>query len=123
MDISAKVRYLRISPRKAGLVADLIRGMDVSNAQKHLKFSTKRAAFAICKLLNSAVANAKNNFSKEGQLLYIKKVLVDRGPAYKRFKPTGRGFVSPIKRKTSHITIVLDERIKEKVEAGPVKKN
>lgn len=110
MEISAKVRYLIISPRKAGQVANLIRGMDVESAKGQLKFSTKRAASVIYKLLNSAAANAKNNFSKQESLLYIKKILVDRGPTYKRFRPTGRGFVSPRNKKTSHITIVLDEK-------------
>lgn len=110
MEISAKIRYLRISSRKAGLVADLIKGMNVDKARNHLKFSAKRASLAIGKLLNSAAANAKHNFSKDESMLYVKRVLVDKGPVYKRFRPTGRGFVSPLKRPTSHITIVLDEK-------------
>ena len=112
MDISAKLRYLRIAPRKARLVADAIRGMDVEQAQEHLQFIRKRAGEPILKLLNSAAANAKQNFSKMSGL-YIKKIFVDQGPVYKRFHPQAHGVAALIKKKTSHITIILDERIKK----------
>lgn len=109
MDIVAKLRYLRMSPRKARLIADVVRGSKVEVAQTQLRFSDKRVAAPILKLLNSAVANAKHSFSKtEG--LYIKKIVVDQGPTYKRFRPRARGMASPIAKKTSHVTIVLDER-------------
>ena len=91
------------------LVADLVRGSGTDRAMRTLKFSDKKAAEHILKLLNSAIANAKNNFSKTDGL-YIKKIFVDQGPTYKRFRPRAKGMVSPINKKTSHITIILDEK-------------
>jgi len=113
MEIVAKLNRFRISPRKARLVADLVRGMEVEQAKTHLGFSSKRASEPILKLLNSAIANAKNNFSKTEEKFYIKKIFVNQGQTYKRFRPRARGMVSPINKKTSHITIVLDERASE----------
>ncbi len=111
MDINAKLRYLRVSPRKARLVADVVRGMDIEGARTQLLFSKKGVSAPILKLLNSAISNAKNNFSKtEG--LYIKKIVVDQGPVYKRFRAQPKGVAAPINKRTSHITIVLDEREK-----------
>jgi len=118
----AKLRYLRMSPRKVRLVSDLVRGMDVEHAKRQLQFSPRRAAPAVHKLLNTAIANAKHNFSKSEESLYIKKIVVDQGPTYKRFRPTGRGFVSPLKKRTSHVTIILDERVEEKTVEKPKKK-
>ena len=109
MEISATLKYLRMSPRKIRLVVDLVRGMEVERAKLHLQFSDKGGASPVLKLLNSAVANASNNFKKtEG--LYIKKIFVDQGPTYKRFRPRARGMVSPINKKTSHVTVILDEK-------------
>lgn len=118
MEISAKLRYLRMSPRKARLVVDLVRGMDVSRARVQLTFLEKRASHNVLKLLNSAISNAKNDFSKEEDSLYIKKIFVDQGPTYKRFRPSAKGIASPIKKKTSHITIVLDEKSPSAPTAG-----
>jgi len=113
MDITAKLHYLRMSPRKVRLVADVVRGRAVESALAQLRFFDKRAADPILKLLKSALANAKNNFSKtEG--LYIKTIVVDQGPTYERFRPRARGTAGPIHKKTSHVTIILDERAKEK---------
>jgi large subunit ribosomal protein L22 len=109
MEINAKLKYLRVSPRKARLIASVVRGMDVEGARAQLLFSKKGVAAPILKLLNSAASNAKNNFSKtEG--LYVKKIVVDQGPVYKRFRPRAKGVAGPINKRTSHITIVLDER-------------
>lgn len=109
MEISAKLRYLRMSPRKVRLVADLIRGIDINGAKYRLQFSDKKASGHVLKLLDSAIANAKSNFSKtEG--LYVKKIFVDQGPTHKRFRPVARGMAHRINKKTSHITIVLDEK-------------
>jgi len=110
MEVIAKLNRFRISPRKARLVADLVRGMDVEQARVQLGFFNKRASGPILKLLNSAVSNAKNNFSKTGEKLYIKKIFVDQGPTYKRYRPRARGMVSPINKRTSHITIIVDEK-------------
>lgn len=115
MDITAKLNYLRMSPRKARLVADSLRWLDVSEARTQLKFSNKMASEPIAKLLDSAIANAKNNFSKEEDRLYIKKIFVDKGPTYKRYRPRARGMTAPINKRTSHITVVLDERKKEEM--------
>lgn len=111
MEVVAKLKYLRMSPRKVRLVVDLIRGMEVKRAKSYLQFSTKRAGAQVLKLLNSAVANAANNFKKEKEGLYIKKIFVDQGPTYKRYRPRARGMTSPINKRTSHITIVLDEKV------------
>jgi large subunit ribosomal protein L22 len=108
MEINAKLRYLRMSPRKIRLVADLVRGLSTDNAKRALKFSDKKASGHILTLLNSAVANAGNNFQKK-EGLYIKKIFVDQGPTYKRIRPVARGMSHPINKRTSHITIVLSE--------------
>lgn len=107
--MTAKLRYLRIAPRKVRLVADLIRGKSVEEAQTILNFTVKRAAQPLLKLLKSAIANAKNNFQLEEANLYISKILVDEGPKYKRWMPRARGRASLIQKKTSHITLILDE--------------
>lgn len=109
MQVTAKLNYLRIAPRKTRLVADLIRRKKVEQAQTFLKFTTKRAAEPILKLLKSAVANAKNNFQLEEQNLYISKIMVDEGPKLKRWLPRARGRADEILKRVSHITIVLDE--------------
>ncbi len=109
MDITAKLRHLRISPRKARLVADVVRGMDAERARAQLQFSDKRVSGPILKLLNSAIANGKSNFSKTGGL-YIREIFVDQGPTYKRFRAAAKGRSLPINKKTSHITIILDEK-------------
>lgn len=111
MEITAKLRYLRMSPRKTRLVADLVRNKDADQAASILQFANKRSSEPILKLLNSALANAKNNFSKTDGL-YIKRIFVDQGPTYKRSRPRARGMASPINKRTSHITLVLDERSK-----------
>lgn len=110
MEITARTRYLRISPRKVRLIVDVVRGKGIDEARSFLAFASKRAAHPILKLLNSAAANAKHNFSKESGL-YIKKIFVDQGPTYKRIRPVARGTAHPIKKKTSHVTIILDERV------------
>ncbi|PJA84728.1 MAG: 50S ribosomal protein L22, partial [Candidatus Nealsonbacteria bacterium CG_4_9_14_3_um_filter_37_13] len=84
MSVTAKLRYLRIAPRKVRLVADLIREKSVEEAQTILSFTTKKAAKVLLKLLKQAIANAKTNFQLEEKNLYISKILVDEGPKYKR---------------------------------------
>lgn len=112
---SAKLRYLRIAPRKVRLVADLIRGEKVEEAQTILNFTQKRAALPILKLLNQALANAKNrNLKLDKKNIYVSKIFVDGGPSYKRTFPRARGKADIILKRTSHITIVLEE-IEKKV--------
>ncbi len=111
--IKAKLRHLRMSPRKVRLVADAIRGLDVESAQNQLEFMNKRAARPMLKLLKSAVANAEHNSAAAGlkrDNLYISELRVDEGPTLKRWMPRAMGRATPINKRTSHITIVLDEK-------------
>jgi len=105
MKSTATLRYLRMAPRKVRLVADLVRGKKVEEAQTMLRFVPKRAAEPILKILHSAVASSESEESN----LYIAKVTVDEGPKLKRYRARARGAAYPIQKKTSHVTIVLDE--------------
>ena len=110
MGIQAKLRYLHIAPRKVRLIADLIRGKGVERAQIILNFADKRASAPMLKLLNSATANAKNNFQIENIAnLYISKILVNEGPKPKRWLPASRGRANEIRKRTSHIILELSE--------------
>jgi large subunit ribosomal protein L22 len=110
VEVKAHLNYLRIAPRKVRLVVDLIRGKSVQEARNILNFTVKRAALPIRKLLDSAVANAKNNFNLDEKKLYIKKIFVNEGPKLKRYRPASRGRAVEVQKKTSHITIILDEK-------------
>ncbi len=114
-EVKAKLKNLRIAPRKTRLVADLIRGLPVNEAEAQLLMSPKRAAQALLKLLRSAIFNAKNNHKLDEQKLFIKEIRVDEGPRLKRWMPRARGSVSLIQKKSSHVTLVLglNEKIKE----------
>lgn len=109
MEVKAKLNNLRISPRKVGLVAGLIRRMKADKAEKTLVFVYKRSAEPVLKLLKSAVANAKNNFNLKEENLYIKEIKVDEGRTLKRFMPRARGRASRINKRTSNITLILSE--------------
>ncbi|MBZ9572038.1 50S ribosomal protein L22 [Patescibacteria group bacterium] len=122
MPVTVKLRYLRIAPRKVRLVADLIRKKKVEEAQTVLNFVTKKAALPLLKLLKSAIANAKNNFGLEGTNLYISKITVDEGSKLKRWRSRARGRASEIQKKTSHVTIVLEEIEKKPKEVKKLKK-
>lgn len=123
MQVTAKLNYLRIAPRKVRLIADMIRKKKVDDAQTILSFAIKRGAQPILKVLNSAIANAKNNFQLDENNLYISKITVDEGPKLKRWRARARGRAMEIQKKTSHITLVLDEIIKKpKKEVKKVKK-
>jgi len=115
-----------MSPRKVRVVADTVRNKKVSNARVSLKFLPKKAAGPVGKLLASAVANAKHNFNLSDEDLYIKEIKVDQGPVLKRWMPRAFGRASAIRKRTSHVTIILDEApkipLKEKKEKEPVKK-
>ena len=108
MPVTAKLHYLRIAPRKVRLVADLIRGKSTRDAQTILNFTTKKAARSLLKLLNSAIANAKNNLKLEEVNLFISKIEVNEGPKLKRSRPRARGQAYAIQKKTSHINLVLE---------------
>lgn len=110
MEVSAKLRYVRVGAMKARLVADLVRGKDVNTAIKNLTFMKKKSALLIKKLLESAIANADQGGVIDVDNLYIKKLTVDQGPAIKRFMPRARGRAFKISKKQSHISVILDER-------------
>lgn len=118
MPITAKLRYLRIAPRKVRLVADIIRGKSVEESQAILSFVTKKAALPLLKLLNSAVASARNNYQLDSADLLISKITVDEGPKYKRWQPRARGQAYEIQKKTSHIILVLEEIREKSKKAG-----
>jgi len=107
---TAKLRHLRIAPRKVRLVADLIRMMNVKEALAILHVTPKKAAKPVYKLLASAVANAKNNQDMDENKLYISKITVDEGPKMKRFRPRAMGRAYQILKRTSHINIELKEK-------------
>ena len=107
--IRAKLSNLRIAPRKLRLIVDLIRGKSAMEAERILNFAVKRGVKDILKLLKSAVSSARHDFQIEESNLYITKVTVDAGPKLKRWMPRARGSASEIQKKTSHITIILDE--------------
>ena len=114
MKISAKLDNLRKSPRKVRLVASLIKGLDVQKAEQQLKFLVKGSAPHFEKILKSAVANAENNSGLDRDNLYIKDVIVDEGKKLKRWLPRAHGRASLLLKRTSHIEIVLEERVKGK---------
>ena len=109
MESRAVARYIRISPRKVRLIMDEIRGRRIEEALNQLSFAPKRAAFILKKLINSAVANAEQNFEMDVDKLYIKRIFADEGPTLKRFRPRAMGRAARIRKRTSHLTVVLDE--------------
>ncbi|MBI4390218.1 MAG: 50S ribosomal protein L22 [Nitrospinae bacterium] len=111
MSVRAILRHTRTTPRKARLVADLIRGKNVNEAMNILGFARKRVARAFQKLLKSAIANAEENHKvADVDDLIVKSVRVDKGVVWKRSLPRARGMATPILKRTSHIMIVLDEK-------------
>ncbi len=111
MEFKSIGRFLRMSPRKVRLVADKIRGRQINEASAILDYSPKRAAGAVKKVLRSAVANAENNFKIEDiDRLFVKTVFVDQGPTLKRMRPMSMGRSGRIRKRTSHLTIVLEEK-------------
>ena len=119
MAYQASHRFARISPRKARLVMDLVRGRDVDDAIAMLKFSKQRVSGMIEKVIRSAVANANEQEAAPiRQTLYVAKAWVDPGPVIKRFQPKDRGKAYPINKRTSHLVVTIDER--EEGEKAPV---
>ena len=109
MAFKATHRFARIAPRKARLILDLIRGRDVEDALALLKFSKKRAAVLVDKVVRSAVANAGEQEADTGAL-FVKEAWADPGPTMKRFQPKDRGKAYNIMKRTSHLVITLEER-------------
>jgi len=111
METKAKAKFIKISPKKVRLVADLIRGLDVEKANVQLQFTKKAACLPLAKLLKSAISNAEENFKLKKTNLFIKEIRVDEGPTMHRWMPKAMGRATPIRKKSSHIILVLDERI------------
>lgn len=115
MEAKAIARHVRMSPRKVRLVVDQIRGLPVNEAYALLRFSRKRAAEPVNKTLRSAVANAQYKSDAEGGMvdaddLYIREAFVDEGPTLKRWRARAMGRASPINKRTSHITLVVESK-------------
>ena len=109
-DAKATLKYARISSRKVKIVADLIRGKDVDEALAIVKFTPKASSEIIEKLLKSAIANAENNHEMKHEKLYVAEIYANQGPTLKRIRPAAKGSAVRIRKRTSHITIVLKER-------------
>ena len=109
MEVRAVTRYVRISPRKARLVTELIKGKPVEEALTILRFVPKKAARLVDKTLRSALANAEQNPNIDVDTLYIKRIFVDGGPTMKRWRARAMGRATKIIKRTSHITVILDE--------------
>ena len=128
MDVHAFLRSLRMSPRKVRLVIDAVRGKSVKDADIRLSLMKKEAALPVLKLLRSAVANAEHNFKLAPESLYIKTITADGGPTLKRSRARAFGRAAPIRKRTTHISIVVADRAEavevkvEKVKTPAVKK-
>ena len=109
MEAKAYLRNCRIAPRKVQIVLDLIRGKDLKQAQAILKYTSKAACEPVLKLVNSAAANAENNFNMDKDSLYVAECFACQGPTLKRIRPRAQGRAFRINKKTSHITLVLKE--------------
>ena len=111
MEAKAYLKYARISPRKVKIVLDLIRGKDAAVAMGILKNTPKAASEYLIKLLNSAIANAEHNFDMDVSKLYVSECFVCPGPTLKRIMPRAQGRADRILKRTSHVTMVLKERV------------
>jgi large subunit ribosomal protein L22 len=110
VEAKAIARTVRIAPRKVRLVIDLVRGKNVAEAAAILRLTPKASSVVVEKVLKSAAANAVNNYNMNQSLLYVKEAYVDEGPTLKRYQPRAKGSAYSILKRTSHITIVLEER-------------
>lgn len=120
MEVKAKARFIRMSPRKVRLVLDLVRGLSVDEALTQLRFLNKGAALPVYKVIASAIANAEHNNKMKRENLYVKAIMADGGPTFNRWTARAFGRAAPIRKRTSHITVVLAEKEAEK--AAPAAK-
>lgn len=116
MDVKARAKFIRMSPRKVRLVVDLVRGLPVLEAKHQLQFLNKAASVPVLKLINSAAANAEHNFNLKVEDLVVKSITADGGPTIHRWKPRARGRASAIRKRTTHIAVVLSDGKDEPVE-------
>ncbi|KXZ38986.1 large subunit ribosomal protein L22 [Alkalithermobacter thermoalcaliphilus JW-YL-7 = DSM 7308] len=110
MEARAIAKYVRVTPRKAGQIADLVRGKNVNEALAILKYTPRAAAPIVAKVIKSAMANAENNKNMDPDKLYIAEIYANQGPTMKRFMPRAMGRATAIRKRTSHIGVVLKER-------------
>src|SRR6266700_3619133 len=117
MEVIARAKYIRRAPRKARLVADMVRGMRVVDALAQLEFSPRHAAVDVAKAIKSAAANAEHNHQLSRDQLWLKTILVDEGPTLKRIRPVSRGMAHQYFHRTCHITAIVEDR----PDAAPVR--
>lgn len=110
MEAKASLKYARVGAQKARLVADMVRGKNIDDAVKLLTFVNKKSALIFKKLIMSAIANADHKKTMDVESLYVKSIYVDQGPSLKRFRPRAQGRAFGVRKKTSHINVVLEER-------------
>jgi large subunit ribosomal protein L22 len=109
MEVKALARFMRVSPQKTRLVAKNIQGLPVEDALNTLKFTPKKTAKTLSKVLQSAIANANQLPGMDIDALYVKRVCIDEGPTWKRIRPRAMGRATRILKRTSHVTVVVDE--------------
>jgi large subunit ribosomal protein L22 len=109
MEVAAKLKFARLSPQKCRLVCDQIRGLPIDRALDILKFSQKRVAAVLKKLLDSAIANAEHNYGADIDELKVAKIFADQGPTYKRMQARAKGRGSRLLRPTCHVTVILSD--------------
>jgi large subunit ribosomal protein L22 len=110
MEVKAQARFVRVTPFKARRVVDLIRGQHVEEARRILRFTPRAAALPVRKVLDSAIANAEHNHQLPADALFVSRAFVDEGPTLKRYRPRALGRAYRIRKRTSHITVVVDSR-------------
>jgi large subunit ribosomal protein L22 len=118
MEARAQARFIRVTPRKARRVVDLIRGLPAAEAQAVLRFAPQAASEPVGKVLASAIANAEHNNRLDADTLFVSKAWVDEGPTLKRFRPRAQGRAYRVNKRTSHITVVVESRDDEETPAG-----
>lgn len=109
MEVRAVAKGVRMSASKVKLVADMVRGKGVEEALVTLRFTQRRAAQEVANVVKSAAANAENNFQLDPAAMIVARITVDHGPVLKRYRPQARGRVSPLLKRSCHITVVVEE--------------
>ena len=122
MEVLARSKYIRRAPRKARLIADMVRGMRVVDALAQLEFSPRNAAVDVAKAIKSAAANAEHNHQLARDQLWLKHILVDEGPTLKRVRPVSRGMAHQYFHRTCHITAIVEDRPEPEQVARPARR-
>lgn len=110
MEAKAIAKYVRMSPRKARLVANLIKGKNIQEAEAILRYTPNKASRVLKKVMLSAAANAENNLELDRSTLFVKSAIIDQGPSIKRIKPRAQGRADRMVHRTSHVTVVVAQR-------------